>query len=258
VKERGDEIEGLPDDLLELVARERNGYDEYLGAKAAALAKIELAITIHGMSGGTGGGTRSPNGARAPGGARAFALGARGVAAVAIGSLIAGAGAGFVLGRGPRDDRSITTAATSTVAAVQPSYPAPPQSAAPSETAPAVRVDDLPPAPSARPATSASSRPLHANDLTLERELLDVARAALARGNPDGAIASLRRHVERWPNGLLAEEREVVWIQALVAGGRRHDADERGGRFRRDYPGSALTPAVDAALTVTSGDRRDP
>ncbi|MDB5215454.1 MAG: hypothetical protein JWO86_3381, partial [Myxococcaceae bacterium] len=136
---------------------------------------------------------------------------------------------------------------------------APAQSAAPFESAPAVRVDDLPPAPtSASPATSAAGHPAHANDLTLERELLDVARAALARGNPDGAIASLRRHVERWPHGLLAEEREVVWIQALVAGGRRREAEERGARFRGDYPGSALTPAVDAALTVSSEDRHDP
>jgi hypothetical protein len=254
VSEREGEFEGLPQDLLALVAREREGYGEYVAAKAAVLAKVELAVTVHAAPRGTDGGTPAPGGGTAAGAAVAFAMGARGVAAVAIGSLIFGAGAAVILGREPAVDRSTVPAATSSVAVVRPTSAAP--SAAPLESA-SVRVGDLPAAPSASLA-STSRRPAHANDLTLERELLDVARAALARGNPDGAIASLRRHAERWPHGLLTEEREVVWIQALVAGGHRREAEERGARFRRDSPASVLAPAVDAALAGTNEDRQDP
>ena len=49
----------------------------------------------------------------------------------------------------------------------------------------------------------------------------------------------------RFPSGHLAEEREVLWIQALAAG----DADAarvRADAFRRAYPRSIFRPAVDA------------
>ncbi len=255
MSERDDEIEGLPHELLALVAREREGYGEYRDAKAAVFAKVELAVIVHADPRGADDGTPSPGRSPAPGaGAAAFAMGARGVTAVAIGSLILGAGAAFVLGHGPAADHSPAPTVTSSATVTGPASPAP--SAAPQESA-SVRVGDLPAAPSVSHA-SASGHSAHANDLTLERELLDVARAALAHGNTDGAIASLRRHAERWPRGLLAEEREVVWIQALVAGGGRQEAEERAARFRRDFPGSALAPAVDAALVGTSEDRQDP
>jgi len=85
-------------------------------------------------------------------------------------------------------------------------------------------------------------------DLTRERELLDVARAALAHGKPQDAIQAAQEHARRWPRGYLAEEREVVLIQALVAAGRTVEAEQRATRFHRSFPRSMLAPAVDAAI----------
>jgi hypothetical protein len=81
-----------------------------------------------------------------------------------------------------------------------------------------------------------------------ERELLDVARAALARGRPADAIAAAEEHAQKWPRGYLAEEREVVLIQALVSAGRGRAAESKAALFRKSFPRSMLMPAVDVAL----------
>jgi hypothetical protein len=83
--------------------------------------------------------------------------------------------------------------------------------------------------------------------LLQEREVLDVAKAALARGEPKVAIVSLEQHLRAWPQGLMREEREVLWIQALTMAGRRAEALQRAKQFRSAYPNSILLPAVDAA-----------
>lgn len=90
--------------------------------------------------------------------------------------------------------------------------------------------------------------PLASGDLAKERELLDVARAALARGRPADALAAAAEHARKWRRGYLGEEREVVLIQALAAAGRRQDAEAKAAQFRKMYPKSMLMPAVDAAL----------
>jgi hypothetical protein len=108
------------------------------------------------------------------------------------------------------------------------------------------------PGPSAVPSTPASA-PSAGQSLARERELLDVAQAALARGRPDDAVHAAERHAERWPHGALSEEREVVLIEALAAAGRRPEAEQRAARFRNAFPGSMLAPAVDVALGVEAG-----
>lgn len=245
------EIDDLPQDLRELLAREREGYPEDAGTKAAVLARVRLAALLHGGGTGDGGSGGGTSGGPGPSGA-ALSFGARGAAAIAIGSLLlGGAGAAVVIGREPPPARPPSPAASSTAIVAPSSSPA--ASAPAGDSSPAIRVDDLPRAPAA-----SSPRPLpspvpHGDDLSLERELLDVARASLARGNPTDAIGSLRRHAERWPRGQLVEEREVIWVQALVASGLREEAERRAARFRRAYPGSALTPALDAALKAAAG-----
>jgi hypothetical protein len=61
-------------------------------------------------------------------------------------------------------------------------------------------------------------------------------------------VAVAREHAQKWPRGYLAEEREVVLIQALVAAGSRQEAEHRAAQFHRTFPKSILGPAVDAAV----------
>jgi hypothetical protein len=110
------------------------------------------------------------------------------------------------------------------------------------------------PAPSASLAATISS-PLpvatsHGRDTDLsgERTLVDRARAALARGDPPSALDAIAKHQTAFPRGQLAEEREALAVQALVAAGRVQEAADRAGRFRKAYPTSVFLPVVDEAL----------
>jgi outer membrane protein assembly factor BamD (BamD/ComL family) len=85
--------------------------------------------------------------------------------------------------------------------------------------------------------------------LARERELLDVARAALVHGDFEDALGAVRKHETQWPHGALEEEREALAIQALAAAGRTPAADARAARFRRAFPASMLADVVNAALT---------
>lgn len=71
---------------------------------------------------------------------------------------------------------------------------------------------------------------------------------ALARGDQTSALDAFARHATTFPNGQLAEEREVLAIQALVASNRRQEAAERGAKFRLKYPDSVMLPVVDETL----------
>ena len=104
-------------------------------------------------------------------------------------------------------------------------------------------------APTAAPPPSlAREREAPRTDLRRERELVDAARAALARGNASEALGLLERHAATFPAGQLAEERDVLRVQSLVAAGRRGDAEAHANAFKRAHPNSPFLPAVDAAL----------
>jgi hypothetical protein len=87
------------------------------------------------------------------------------------------------------------------------------------------------------------------SDLAHERPLLDDARAANARGEPEQALALTARHARQFPHGKLSEEREALAIRALVALNRGEEARKRAEQFRVTYPESFLIPALDAALS---------
>jgi len=74
----------------------------------------------------------------------------------------------------------------------------------------------------------------------LEPEALMIRRAhdALLRGAPDRALVLVAEHARAYPTGALAQEREVIAIEALVAEGRRADAQTRAAAFRAAHPGS--------------------
>jgi hypothetical protein len=80
-----------------------------------------------------------------------------------------------------------------------------------------------------------------------EAGLLDQARAELER-NPRRALALTEEHRRRFPSGTLAQEREVIAIEALSRMGQTTEARSRGTDFERRYPDSAHRQKVDQAI----------
>jgi hypothetical protein len=85
-------------------------------------------------------------------------------------------------------------------------------------------------------------------NLDAERELLDLARLALTSGHPNEALESVSEHQRRFRDGVLAEEREALAINALVLSSRYGEARDRAERFLRRYPDSLLRSSVEAAV----------
>ncbi|WP_394835253.1 hypothetical protein LVJ94_53020 [Pendulispora rubella] len=102
-------------------------------------------------------------------------------------------------------------------------------------------------APQTPSASSTATLP-SSRQLAGERPLLDVARAALNRGEGEEALRATDRHKSRFPAGLLAEEREALSVQALLMLQRTDDAKRRATRFEQRYPRSVLLPAIRAAV----------
>ncbi len=127
----------------------------------------------------------------------------------------------------------------------------PPPRAEVPEPVPLVRPAPVPatvPVPSVAYAAREPTGPGRDVDLAAERALLEIARTALARGQVEAALDAVQRHARRFPRGQLVEERESVWIQALVAGERSAEARQRAAEFRRRFPQSILRPVVEAAV----------
>lgn len=113
-----------------------------------------------------------------------------------------------------------------------------------------------PPAPA--PAIAADSprdtlprdppRDLGDSGLGAERQLLELAHNALARGRADEALAALERHARRFPRGRLGEERDSMRVPTLVVLGRGDDARRAAERFHARYPHSLFAPVVQRAI----------
>jgi hypothetical protein len=70
-----------------------------------------------------------------------------------------------------------------------------------------------------------------------EVTLLQQARSAASQ-QPTAALRLLEQHAERFPDGLLTPEREVLAIEVLRALGRTEEAAQRLQRFEVRYPKS--------------------
>jgi hypothetical protein len=79
-----------------------------------------------------------------------------------------------------------------------------------------------------------------------EAAFLERARATLAT-SPARALSLANLHRSRYPSGVLAQEREVIAIEALKRLGRADDAARRSGDFSNRYPGSAYGRKLDAS-----------
>jgi hypothetical protein len=248
------ELEPLPPDVERLLVAERTLARMPEDAQARVLARLVASVgpLSGGPAGGEGaGGAGAGEGADAakPGGAGATAAALAG--ALVIGALLGAAGHAALSSGGPAlalpaqpivIEVALPATAAAPAEAVAPVEPS--ASAQARDGRRAVRADA-----SAAPAASARD-----HELAAERALLEVARTALARGQPAEALAALAGHAKRFPKGRLAEERESLTVQALAAAGRPGEARERAERFRRRSPNSILLPAVESAL-APSGSR---
>lgn len=79
--------------------------------------------------------------------------------------------------------------------------------------------------------------------------LLHRAAAALRGGATSEAIALVARHRRWFAESALSEERERIEIEALVRDGQRERARGAAARFRRQFPGSAQQPRIDALVS---------
>lgn len=94
------------------------------------------------------------------------------------------------------------------------------------------------------PVVEVPAKPASGRDVSLsaERALLEVARAAMAKGDLPATFTALEKHQHDFANGRLAEEREALFIQALHAAGREAEAATRTERFNKQFPDSLLAP----------------
>jgi len=80
-----------------------------------------------------------------------------------------------------------------------------------------------------------------------EVALLAEARSALGAGEASRAIGLLGRHRKRFPQGLLARERDVSWITALCVLGKVDEARKRADSFLRAHGSSPHAAKVRAS-----------
>jgi hypothetical protein len=86
-----------------------------------------------------------------------------------------------------------------------------------------------------------------ATSMSEEASLLQSAQRALAAGQATSALALLAEHEQRFPSGVLAEERRVAKVLALCALGRADEATILARAFVARSPRSVLIPRLESA-----------
>ncbi len=175
---------------------------------------------------------------------------------VSAAALIAGLAAGTFAGATLFPRTATAPPSVAAPPALSPAVPAPPappsRSAAPeprpAPEKPAPRRALPPPAAAAHEPAAASARDIALSD---ERGLLEQARTAFSRREPERAAQLLDEHQRRFPRGQLVEEREVLLIQLEIDAGQLERAREHGRHFKESFPESLLLPAVEASLQAT-------
>jgi hypothetical protein len=75
--------------------------------------------------------------------------------------------------------------------------------------------------------------------LSSESELTLIRRAQDLRHQPAQMLSVLTTHERSYPNGMLVQEREVLAIEALLATGKRDEAEKRAARMEQRFSDSA-------------------
>jgi hypothetical protein len=81
-----------------------------------------------------------------------------------------------------------------------------------------------------------------------ESRLVASARERLRARDIAGAERELERAAALFPAGILIQEREALWVEALAARGRTEQAHARAAAFLRAYPRSAHAARVRAIV----------
>ena len=148
----------------------------------------------------------------------------------------------------PQREQAIQRSAPAQVSSVELAAREPARFGEPAEhlapAAPTVQADESPTIdavvakPADVPVVSESTRTTSQQDtLALEARLLSKARRAL-EADPAQALKLAERHQQRFPHGVLSEEREAIAIKALRQTGNEASAARRQARFLTKYPQS--------------------
>jgi hypothetical protein len=246
-----------PPDLAALFEREARTYGHYEEGKSAAYARVlERAALVAPLFAAAqplaSGAREAANAAAAQASAKAVAA----KSAVAVGlkmaaMSVAAITAGVAIGRATAPTAHAPTVSAQAVASlVTPAASASATALAspePRVEPPTLSPRSLPNAPALSViGEGAGGKPptVERGSLSKERELIEAARTALARGRPADALAFAERHALDHARGQLSEEREVLAITALESLGRREEARARRVRFTRAFPDSVLLPQV--------------
>jgi hypothetical protein len=158
-------------------------------------------------------------------GAKMLLLGSVGVAAVGGGAFQAGR----VVERRAQEERVAQAVPQAPVVAA----PTPPPPPPPVEETEPVPEPVLPPVKQVvRP------RPVEPVSPEQEAELLTRAMGASQHAQWTEALAAAEQHARNFPNGSLAQEREMIAIESLLRLGRRAEAERRAEKFRKAWPTS--------------------
>jgi hypothetical protein len=217
------------------------GHDAPVHAKRAVRAALALELSAASAAAAAPGAVRSS----AQKGAAAKLVGLSVAKSAAVGfALSAVVSAGFSL----RERQNAVHDAG--VGAVQHAPPAPSQhdlrypagSAATAQPAPSLLPNDAPPGHAQRRTVArdvvGASPPLPVVASPSESQRVAEARTLLRAGRASDALATLQSLERDEPNGLLAQEREALSIQALAALGQRAAARQRAAAFTQRYPDS--------------------
>ena len=89
------------------------------------------------------------------------------------------------------------------------------------------------------PSVSVAEPSSPGKEIRQEVALLSKAQAALSRGRPQEALEALSEHAQRFPRGVLTEERAATRARTLCALGRTQEAAAELKRVERLNPTSA-------------------
>lgn len=194
-------------------------------------------------------------------GENVFAAGAKSVSrgvlgAVATTTFVMGIATGWVASRTLERTEASDVRASSSPAATTFDAPPPRPSVAPIDEPPTSPSPVAPPISPASPSSVPPSAPtsrvgpssIAVDTSKEERALLDQARRALNEGDGERALLLVETHAKSFPRGALAEERDVLRIQALAAVGQVERARTAVEAFRKKYPASPFLPAVESRL----------
>ena len=87
-------------------------------------------------------------------------------------------------------------------------------------------------------ASSTAPPPTKRSAPPTEGQLLSRAKRALPQ-NPNVAVQLLQQHARLYPDGMLAQEREVLLIEARAQLGKHEEAQRSAREFLQDHPDTA-------------------